>query len=87
MYCTLVVNIQMISKYLSISTFIISLAIGLFIVYIWGPEERVVYVFPTPENANRIQYKDNTDNCFTFKSKEIDCPTDESEISAIPVQK
>ena len=77
----------MISKYLSISTFIISLAIGLFIVYIWGPDEHVVYVFPTPDNANRIQYKDNTDNCFTFKATELDCPTDESDISSIPVQK
>lgn len=76
----------MISKYLSIYTFIISLAIGLFIVYIWGPEQHVVYVFPTPENANRIQYKDKADNCFTFKSTEVDCPTDENEISQIPVQ-
>ena len=76
----------MISRYLSIYTFIVSLAIGLFIVYIWGPEERIVYVFPTPENANRIQYKDNVDNCSTFKSTEVDCPTDENEISKIPIQ-
>jgi len=77
----------MISKYLSISTFIISLAIGLFIVYIWGPDEHVVYVFPTPDNASRIQYKDNADNCFRFKATETNCPTDEGDISRIPVQK
>jgi len=77
----------MISKYLSIYTFIISLAIGLFIVYIWGPEEHVVIVYPTPENASRIQYKDKADNCFKFKATELDCPTDESEISSIPIQK
>lgn len=77
----------MISKYLSIYTFIISLAIGLFVVYIWGPDEHVVFVYPTPENASRIQYKDNANNCFTFKASEIDCPTDETEISKIPIQK
>jgi hypothetical protein len=80
-------NLLMISKYLSITTFIASLAIGLFIVYIWGPEEHVVYVYPTPDNANRIQYKDNADNCFTFNSTEVDCPTDDGEISKIPIQK
>ena len=77
----------MISKYLSIYTFIISLAIGLFVVYIWGPDEHVVFVYPTPENASRIQYKDNANNCFTFKASETDCPTDETEISKIPIQK
>ena len=76
----------MISKYLSIRTFIISLAIGLFMVYIWGPEEHEVVVFPTPKNATRIQYKDKADNCFTFKTTTIKCPTDESEISSIPIQ-
>ena len=77
----------MISKFISIPTFIISLAIGLFMVYIWGPDAHEVYVFPTPENASRIQYKDNADNCFTFKSSEGKCPTDERKISSIPIQK
>ena len=77
----------MITKFISIPTFIISLAIGLFMVYIWGPDAHEVYVFPTPENASRIQYKDNADNCFTFKSSEVKCPTDERKISSIPIQK
>ncbi len=76
----------MIAKYLSIPTFIISLAVGLFMIYIWGPDMREVYVFPTPENADRIQYKDAADNCFTFKSSEVKCPSDENKISNIPVQ-
>ena len=39
----------MISKYISIRTFLVSLAIGLFLVYLWGAEMKEVYVFPTPE--------------------------------------
>ena len=73
-------------KYLSLSTFIISLAIGLFVVYVWGPEMREIYVFPTPETVGRVQYKDATDTCFTFKSTEVECPKDDNKISYIPVQ-
>ena len=76
----------MISTYISIPTFIISLAIGLFLVYIWGPDMKEVFVFPTPENAGRIQYKDKADNCFVYKSEEVDCPEDENDISSIPLQ-
>jgi hypothetical protein len=76
----------MISTYISIPTFIISLAIGLFLVYIWGPDMKEVFVFPTPENAGRIQYKDKADNCFVYKSEVVDCPEDENDISSIPLQ-
>jgi hypothetical protein len=64
----------------------VSLAFGLFLVYIWGPEMKEVYVFPTPENVGRVQYKDKADNCFTYRSAEVDCPTDETMISEVPVQ-
>jgi hypothetical protein len=47
---------------------------------------RKIYVYPTPENIDILQYRDSTDSCFKFKQEEVDCPTDESEISSIPVQ-
>jgi len=75
-----------ISKYISIPLFLLSLTIGIMFVYIFGPEMKVVYVYPTPENAGRIQYQDKVDNCFVYDSKEVDCPTDTSLIKSIPVQ-
>lgn len=66
--------------------FFISLFIGLFITYTFTPDPEVIIKFPTPENAGKIIYKDNSDNCFKFKSNEVKCPSDNSKIKSIPIQ-
>ena len=80
------INYIMFLKYINIPVFILSLAIGIFLVYVYVPEERTILVYPTPENVNLIQYKDITGNCFHFKKEEVECPTDSSKISKIPAQ-
>jgi hypothetical protein len=55
-------------------------------VYFTMPDMRIIYVYPTPENIGKIQYKDNADNCFNFKQREVPCPKNESDISIIPIQ-
>jgi hypothetical protein len=72
---------------ISISVFLISLCIGIFFVYIFGSDRKIIYVYPTPENVNKILYKDKADNCFQLDSKEVKCPTDSSKITNIPIQK
>jgi hypothetical protein len=46
----------------------------------------VIYVYPTPDNQNKILYKDKTDNCFKFNAEEVDCPDDKTKIKNIPIQ-
>lgn len=77
----------MITKYLSISTFLISLSIGLLMVYMWGADMNEVYVFPTPENMMRVQYKDKSNNCYVYEGKETKCPSDKTKISEYPIQR
>ena len=76
----------MVFDYISLPVFIISFAIGLFFIYILGPEMKVIHVYPSPENVDKILFKDKADNCFYFEEQEVECPKDESEISQIPIQ-
>lgn len=73
-------------QYISIPVFIISLAVGLFFVYVWGPETKKVHLYPTPENSGKVQYKDKSDNCYIFKQQEVDCPKDSSKITPTHVE-
>ena len=76
----------MLLNYVSLAVFIISFAIGLFIAYIMGPENKIVYIYPSPENINQVLFKDKADNCFSFKSIQVKCPSDRSKINTIPIQ-
>lgn len=76
----------MLSKYIHVPIFIASFAIGLFFVYVIGPEIKTIYMYPSPSNYSKMQYKDNTDQCFQFKPIETKCPINPFEIKTVPVQ-
>ncbi len=72
-------------KFLSVSVFIISLAIGLFVMYLQQPETKKIYVYPTPDNLRKFQWRDSTDNCYEWKKNKVDC-ANHRNIKNIPVQ-
>lgn len=74
------------NKLFSLPIFLISLSIGLLFVYLSEPTPTVIYVYPTPDNVDNIEYKDRVGNCYTFEANEVQCPTDLNLIKSIPVQ-
>ena len=73
-------------KFINVPAFLISFAVGIFVVYITLDDTRKIYVYPTPENIEKLQYRDKTDTCFGLSQKEIECPKDESMITRIAAQ-
>ena len=76
----------MLLKYISLPTFLISFAIGLFLVYILGDDQKTVFVYPTPDTVDSVLFRDATDGCFQFQSVPTECPSDKSQIEQVPVQ-
>ena len=74
-------------KFIHIPTFSLSILLGLIIVYMFNQNQvRKIYVYPTPENVQKLQFKDAADNCFEFRQKEVNCPLNKDNIEKIPVQ-
>lgn len=77
----------MIGKYINIPIFLISLALGLLFVYVMGPEKKSVYVYPSPSNYTKYQYRDHADQCFEYIPNQVKCPLNPLSIKTIPTQK
>ena len=75
-----------IMKYINVYVFIVSLAFGIFAVYITTPDKRKIVVYPTHENAGILQYKDKTNSCFSVVEHEVKCPANDKDIAKIPIQ-
>ncbi len=73
-------------RFINIPVFLVSLAFGLFAVYITMPDTRTILVYPTPENIDLIQYRDKTGTCFHYTQRAVECPQNASELSKIPTQ-
>jgi hypothetical protein len=76
----------MLLNYISLPVFLISFAIGLFFIYILGPEMKTIYIYPSPETIDKVLFKDKADNCFYFEEQFVECPKNENLISKIPIQ-
>lgn len=59
--------------------FFISFAIGLFMVYVLGEDIKKIYIYPTPDNVDKILFKDKTGNCSRFSVVETNCPDSGAE--------
>lgn len=76
----------MLKDYFDPLYFFIALAVGMLIVYVTTPVPEIVYKYPTPQNAEKITYQDDSENCYKYSAKEVKCPEKENEIKVVPIQ-
>jgi hypothetical protein len=72
------------TKYINISIFLITFLLGLIYIYYFD-YNRKVEVYPTPHNIDKIEYKDEAENCFNYKIKDVKCPSDKNKIKLLPI--
>ena len=65
--------------------FFIVLFIGFCFLYISLPPPKVVYKYPTPDNKDKIIFKDKS-SCYKYETTQVTCPKDMDLIHNIPVQ-
>ena len=73
-------------KLFNFTAFIISLALGMFVVYVSGARYKTVYVYPTEENIDKHLYMDKASNCFTLEKQEVACPANSKHIKHVRAQ-
>ena len=73
-----------ITQYINISVFLITFLLGLLYIYYIDYNRRVI-VYPSRYNIDKIEYKDEAENCFEYKVKDVKCPTDKSKIENLPL--
>ena len=65
--------------------FFLSFGVGLILVYLFRPQPEIVYKFPNPQNAEKVQYHSDNDACYSFKATKETCPMDKSKIKPQPL--
>lgn len=70
--------------YINFPVFVVSLCIGFIFIHLSKVETETIFVYPTPDNAGNIEYKDRVGNCFVYRSRKVNCP--KTGVKNIPVQ-
>ena len=66
--------------------FFLAFGIGILFTYMFAPMPTVIYKYPTPENAGKITYIDESKECYKYRSKVVDCPKDKTKIKKHTLQ-
>ena len=74
-----------INNYILPFLFFIALFIGFMMCYALTPPPKVVFRYPTPENAKDTIYQDKSSNCYKYEVDEVECPEDKNLIKENPI--
>ena len=69
---------------INVTVFLLSFFLGLFYTYFFDNKINVT-VYPTPYNKDKINFKDNANNCYKYNIEEVKCPDDKNKINSLPL--
>ena len=67
-------------EYINPLVFFIALGLGILIVYAINPGPKVVYKYPTQENAGKITYVDDEGVCYKYNYEEVSQPQELNDV-------
>tara|TARA_B100000963_G_C22508842_1_gene617319 strand:- start:46 stop:276 length:231 start_codon:yes stop_codon:yes gene_type:complete len=70
----------MLLEYIDKLYFFVAFGLGLLFVYLFTPQLKVVYKYPTPENVGSVTYIDQANTCFKYKKEMVDCKKNKDKI-------
>lgn len=65
-----------------VALFIAAFAVGYGLLFLSPIEYKTVFLYPTPNNYEKIQYKDRAGTCFHLKANKVACDATAKEIPA-----
>ena len=72
-------------KHIRLMPFLAGLVIGIIGILVIKPEKSVVYKYPTPDNSEKVLYKDKNGICYKYKAVKVDCDKNESRLKSYPL--
>lgn len=72
-------------QFINIKVFLISLSLGFLFVYLMGAHKKIVHIYPSPENWEKVVIQDKSQSCYKYVQNNVDCPS-EDKITQFPIQ-
>ncbi len=66
--------------------FLLGFVLGIVGILFVKPKPRVIIKYPHPTNVEKLVYKDPNGVCYTYKSKEVSCDSNEATLKPYPLQ-
>ena len=63
------------------------LVLGVIAILFVKPEETVTRIYPHPDKADKIVYKDKSGVCYRYKTTKVDCDKNQDKIKDFPLSK
>ena len=66
--------------------FIVSAIVGFMFIFLLGPQEKKIYVYPQENTLNKSIFQDNSNTCYKIVETKTECPLDSTKLNSFPIQ-